>query len=290
MDGFMASAATGVMSSLLAKLGELLGEDYKMQRGMRREIAFLKDELSSMNALLERLADSETLDPQTKEWRDQVREMSYDIEDCIDDYMRQLQNEPQGHSGITGFFFGYVQKVKDLVTCHEIAEQNQELKAPIVEAGHRRKRYKIDETVNFGGVNVIPVDRRLPALYAELGGLVGINAPRDEVIKLVDDGAQGVKVVSIVGCGGLGKTTVANQVYKNIAKKFDCQAFVSLSQNPDMVIIFRSTLSQVKKDECHSTSSCDKELLISELRDFLKDKRYLKFIYTSLEYCLTLFV
>ncbi|CAD6340712.1 unnamed protein product [Miscanthus lutarioriparius] len=274
MDGFMASAATGVMSSLLAKLGELLGEDYKMQRGMRREIAFLKDELSSMNALLERLADSETLDPQTKEWRDQVREMSYDIEDCIDDYMRQLQNEPQRHSGITGFFFGYVQKVKDLVTCHEIAEQNQELKAPIVEAGHRRKRYKIDETVNFGGVNVIPVDRRLPALYAELGGLVGINAPRDEVIKLVDDGAQGVKVVSIVGCGGLGKTTVANQVYKNIAKKFDCQAFVSLSQNPDMVIIFRSTLSQVKKDECHSTSSCDKELLISELRDFLKDKRY----------------
>jgi len=73
MDRFMASAATGVMSSLLAKLGELLGEDYKMQRGMRREIAFLKDELSSMNVLLERLADSETLDPQTKEWRDQVR-------------------------------------------------------------------------------------------------------------------------------------------------------------------------------------------------------------------------
>ena len=93
-----------------------------------------------------------------------------------------------------------------------------------------------------------------------------------------------------MGCGGLGKTTVANQVYKNIAEKFDCQAFVSLSQNPDMVIIFLSILSQVKKDEGDSTSSRDKELLISELRDFLKDKRYLKFIYTSLEYCLTLFV
>ncbi|XP_021316917.1 putative disease resistance RPP13-like protein 2 isoform X2 [Sorghum bicolor] len=273
MDGFMASAATGAMSSLLAKLAELLGEDYNMQRGMRREIAFLKDELSSMNTLLERLADSEMLDLQTKEWRDQVREMSYDIEDCVDDYMRQLQNEPQRHSGVVGFFFGYVQKVKDLITRHEIAEQIQELKARIVEVGHRRKRYKIDDTVNFGGTNVIPVDRRLPALYAELGGLVGISVPRDEVIKLVDDGAQGVKVVSIVGCGGLGKTTIANQVYINIAEKFDCQAFVSLTQNPDMVIIFQSILTQVKKDECDSTSSCDKELLISELRDFLKDKR-----------------
>ncbi|CAD6253043.1 unnamed protein product [Miscanthus lutarioriparius] len=160
MDGFMASAATGVMSSILTHLGELLGEDYKMQRGMRREIAFLKDELLT----------KETLDPQTKDCRMRHR-----------------------HSGVTGFFFGYVQKVKDLVTRHEIAEQIQELKARIVEAGHRRKRYKIDDTVNFGGVNVIPVDRRLPALYAELGRLVGICVPRDEVIKLVDDGVQGVK-------------------------------------------------------------------------------------------------
>ncbi|CAL4991153.1 unnamed protein product [Urochloa decumbens] len=275
MDGIMASAATGVMSSLLAKLADLLREDYQMQKGVRREIAFLKDELSSMNALLERLADMEVLDPQTREWRNQVREMTYDIEDCVDDYMRQLRNEPQRPSGVVGFFLGYVQKVKELVTRHEMAEQIQELRDRIVEAGHRRKRYKIDDAVSSGGMNVVPVDRRLPALYAEFGGLVGISVPRDEVIKLVGDGEQGMKVVSIVGCGGLGKTTVANQVYRNIADQFDCHAFVSLSQNPDMVIIFRSILSQVKKNEYDTTSSCDQEDLIRELRDFLRDKRYL---------------
>jgi hypothetical protein len=276
MDGIMASAATGVMSSLLAKLADLLREDYQMQKGMRREIAFLQDELSSMNALLERLADMEVLDLQTREWRNQVREMSYDIEDCVDDYMRQLRNGPQRPSGIRGFFMGYVQRVKDLVTRHEIAEQIQELRDRIVEAGHRRKRYKIDDAINSASINVVPVDGRLPALYAELGGLVGIDVPIDEVIKLLSDGDQGMKVLSIVGCGGLGKTTVVNQVYQKIAEQFDYQAFVSLSQNPDMVMIFQSILSQVKKDECDSTSSSDKELLISELRDFLKDKRYLK--------------
>ncbi|CAN6381860.1 unnamed protein product [Urochloa humidicola] len=274
MDGIMASAATGVMSSLLAKLAELLGEDYQMQKGMKREIAFLKDELSSMNALLEKLADMEVLDPQTREWRNEVREMTYDIEDCVDDYMRQLRSGPQRPSGVMGFFLGYVQKVKELVTHHEIAEQIQELKDRIVEAGHRRKGYKIDDAVKSANINVVPVDRRLPALYAELGGLVGINVPVDEVIKLLGDGEQGMKVVSIVGCGGLGKTTVANQVYRKIAEQFDCQAFVSLSQNPDMVVMFRSMLSQVKKDEWDNTTSSDKELLISELRDFLKDKRY----------------
>ncbi|CAL4979381.1 unnamed protein product [Urochloa decumbens] len=274
MDGIMVSAATGVMSSLLAKLADLLREDYQMHKGMRREIAFLKDELSSMNALLERLADMEALDPQTREWRNQVREMTYDIEDCIDDYMRQLSSGPQRPSGVVGFFLGYVQKVKELVTHHETAEQIQELRDRIVKAGHRRKRYKIDDAVNSSNTSVVPVDRRLPAIYAELGGLVGISVPIDEVIKLLGDGEQGMKVVSIVGCGGLGKTTVANQVYRKIAEQFDCQAFVSLSQNPDMVMMFQSILSQVKKDEWDSTSSSDKELLISELRDFRKDKRY----------------
>ncbi|GJN04971.1 hypothetical protein PR202_ga22556 [Eleusine coracana subsp. coracana] len=201
MEGIMESAATGAMNSILAKLAELLREDYQMQKGMRRDITFLKDELSSMNALLERLADAEALDPQTKEWRNQVREMTYDIEDCIDNYMLQLQHEQQrpGSSGVMGFFLGYVQKVKELVAHHEIADQIQELRARIVEAGHRRKRYKIDAALNSCDPKMILVDRRLPALYAELDGLVGISGPRDEVIKFLVDDEQGMKVVSIVG-------------------------------------------------------------------------------------------
>ncbi|TVU03416.1 hypothetical protein EJB05_51042 [Eragrostis curvula] len=277
MDGIMQSAATGVINSVLAKLAELLRDDYQMHKGMRREITFLKDELSSMNALLERLADIEKpLDPQTREWRNQVREMSYDIEDCVDDYTRQLRLEPQRPSGggVTGFFLGYVQKVKDLVARREVADQIQELRARVVEAGHRRKRYKIDAAVNSCSTEMVSVDRRLPALYANLSGLVGINGPIDELMKLVGGEEQGIKVVSIVGSGGLGKTTLANQVYRKIAKHLDCHAFVSLSQNPDMGMIFRSMLHQFKKDEYDSTSSCDIERLIEELRDFLKDKRY----------------
>ncbi|CAM0873970.1 unnamed protein product [Alopecurus aequalis] len=278
----MASAATGAMSSLLAKLAALLGEDcYRMHSGTRREVAFLRDELSSMNALLERLADAEAdapLDPQTREWRGQVREMTYDIEDCVDDYMDQLRGrdpDRSGGGGVVGFVLGYVQVVREMVSRRGIAEQIQDLKARVVEAGHRRKRYKIDAAVSSSGARVVPVDRRLPALYADLGGLVGVNGPRDELVKLLDDGEERMKVVSVVGTGGLGKTTLANQVYRSIGDRFDCKSFVSLSQNPDIGMIFRTMLSQLKKDDCEITGSGDSEQLINELRDFLQDKRYL---------------
>lgn len=278
----MASAATGAMSSLLAKLAALLGEDcYRMHSGTRREVAFLRDELSSMNALLERLADAEAeapLDPQTREWRGQVRDMTYDIEDCVDDYMDQLRGSGPDRSGsgggVVGFVLGYVQAVREMVSRRGIAEQIQELKARVVEAGHRRKRYKIDDAAVISA-RVVPVDRRLPALYADLRGLVGVNGPREELVRLLDDGEERMKVVSVVGAGGLGKTTLANQVYRSIGDRFDCKSFVSLSQNPDIVMIFQTMLSQLKKDDCELAGSGDTEQLIDELRDFLQDKRYL---------------
>ncbi|KAI5003610.1 hypothetical protein ZWY2020_030770 [Hordeum vulgare] len=84
----MVSALAGVMTSVIGKLTALLREEYAKLKGVHREVEFMKDELSSMNALLQRLAEVDRdLDAQMKEWRDQVREMSYNIEDCIDDFM-----------------------------------------------------------------------------------------------------------------------------------------------------------------------------------------------------------
>ncbi|KAF0918873.1 hypothetical protein E2562_026708 [Oryza meyeriana var. granulata] len=143
MEGIMVSAATGVMNSLISKLTVLLGEEYKVQKGVKKDIAFLKDEMSSMNALLEKLAGVEMLDPQMKEWRNQVREMSYDIEDYIDKYTHCLQHEPDKPSSMKEFFSKSVQRVKNFGARNEIAGQIQELKAHIFEASQSRKRYII---------------------------------------------------------------------------------------------------------------------------------------------------
>jgi predicted methyltransferase len=83
----MVSATVGAMNALLGKLATLMGEEFTNLSNVRKEVKFISDELTSMKDALEGLSYVDELDPQTKRWRDIVREMSYDIEDIIDDFM-----------------------------------------------------------------------------------------------------------------------------------------------------------------------------------------------------------
>jgi len=76
------------------------------------------------------------------------------------------------------------------------------------------------------------------------------------------------KIVSIVGFGGLGKTTLANAVYENLRTQFDCSAFVSVSQTPDIDKILKGMFYQLAKYSTLSTN------VIDELRELLQEKRY----------------
>lgn len=70
--------------------------------------------------------------------------------------------------------------------------------------------------------------------------LVGIDGPRDEVIEMLSMGDQSkLKIVSVFGFGGLGKTTLAKTVYNKAKPGFQCTAFVTVGRNPDMNRVLR---------------------------------------------------
>ncbi|KAI4967091.1 hypothetical protein ZWY2020_031048 [Hordeum vulgare] len=215
-----ASATTGALNPLLGKLSQLLGEEYKKLTGVRKQASFLKDELSAMKALLDKMELMDKLDPSAKDWRDHIREMSYDMENCIDDFIHDIE----GAREKKGFVRKMAQRLKRLGKRHQIASRIEELKLLAVETNARRERYKIDECINSSH-DTVAVDPRIPALYKEAAGLVGIDGPRGELVSMLMDSGEKLKVLSIVGFGGLGKTTLAKQVYDEVGGQFNCKAF-----------------------------------------------------------------
>jgi disease resistance protein RPM1 len=85
------------------------------------------------------------------------------------------------------------------------------------------------------------------------------------------------KIVSVVGVGGLGKTTLVKAVYEKLTGDIHFKAFVPVGQNPDLKKILRDILIDVDKQHYTTVLNLkilDERQLIEELQQFLRDKRY----------------
>ena len=80
-------------------------------------------------------------------------------------------------------------------------------------------------------------------------------------------------MVSVVGMGGLGKTTIAKKVYDHLIgrRHFDCHDWITMSQTCNMVDLVRSMIKQfceVRKEfPPNGIYSIHKMLIISKTRE-----------------------
>nr|ADM65809.1 leaf rust resistance protein Lr10 [Triticum dicoccoides]ADM65810.1 leaf rust resistance protein Lr10 [Triticum dicoccoides]ADM65811.1 leaf rust resistance protein Lr10 [Triticum dicoccoides]ADM65812.1 leaf rust resistance protein Lr10 [Triticum dicoccoides]ADM65813.1 leaf rust resistance protein Lr10 [Triticum dicoccoides] len=265
----LVSASTGAMGSLQTKLRTILDDEYKLLRGVGRDIIIIHDVLRAMQSFLLMVADTEEPEQFDKSCANFVRELLYDIEDKIDNSMSLMLHHACPKSGIKK----HMSKFKNLLPVkipYQIAKDIKDIKSQILEVSNRCERYR------FG--DVCPartefVDPRLCTVDTCAADLVGIDGPKYELVKWLRNGEDEQKVVSIVGCAGLGKTTLAKQVYDELRINFEYRAFVSISRSPDMATILKCVLSQFHAQD-YSSDESEIPKLVDQIRDLLQDKRY----------------
>ena len=83
----------GVLEPLIGNLSSvLLLESFDKIKNVHSQIEFLRDELSSMRTTLETMSQSDEQSPQTQVWMNQLRELCYDIEDRMENFMHLGQD------------------------------------------------------------------------------------------------------------------------------------------------------------------------------------------------------
>ncbi|CAO2150548.1 unnamed protein product [Urochloa humidicola] len=270
---------TGAIGSIGPKLLELLKDEYKLQKGLRKQVQFLSDELESIHAGLRKVAEVpwEQLDEQVKIWARHVREASYDMEDVLDTFLMRVEGNGSPKKGklkrALQKMGGLFNKAK---ARHDIAGAIEDIKTQLQEVADRRSRCKVDEIVSKPVEKASTVDPRLGAVLKEVTQLIGINKPRDDIISMLQVDENIMKMVSIVGVGGLGKTTLAKASYDKLQSLYECTAFVWVGRNPDFVKVFKDILfclDETKYKDIHNTGR-GVDMLIRELHQFLQNKRY----------------
>lgn len=111
--------------------------------------------------------------------------------------------------------------------------------------------------------------------------LVGVDGPRDRLSKLLlqqfHENLDIRMTLSILGAGGLGKTTLAREIFCKIQPYFDCVAWVSMSPPyRGARNILEDILHQLDLDGVQ-----DKQYITRAIRESLEHKRYLR---SSLSY------
>nr|BAK04084.1 predicted protein [Hordeum vulgare subsp. vulgare] len=274
--------AMGAIGPLLPKLGELLMGELTMEKKVRKGIESLVTELKLMHAVLSKVAKvpADQLDEGVKIWAGKVKELSYQMEDIVDAFMVRLEDggEPANPKNRVKKIVKKVKKLfkngKDL---RSISGALEEVVGEAKQLAEQRQRYELVHDTGVGS----SIDPRVMALYKDVTELVGIEDTRDELINMLIGGDDWLnhplKTISIVGFGGLGKTTLAKAAYDKIRVHFNCDAFVSVSQNQDVKKVFKNILYELDKHKyAHiRNEEWEERHLIDELIEFLNGKRYL---------------
>jgi len=285
---------TGALGKLPSKLLELLKDEYKLQTGIKDQIRRLSRELSSMHEALDKVAKvpPDQLDKPVLLWTCDVREASYDLEDIIDTFLVRVHGPPKepAEEAILGRF---MKKVVELLSLskikarHEIAGAIDVISKHLEELEKLRQRYKVNVPKPAATTSIDP---RLSALYTKASQLVGIDEQRDKLIQKLTQGDQSMqpnqeetKIVSVVGVGGLGKTTLVRAVYEKLTMNIDItyKAFVPVGRNPDSKKTLQDILIDLDKqrDTPVIIATLDARQLIDKLRELLRAKRYINFLY-----------
>ncbi|XBI56206.1 hypothetical protein VPH35_037847 [Triticum aestivum] len=288
-------ASSNAVKSLVGKLGSLLAQEYTLIQGVRDDIQYINDELASMQAFLNRTKRAGSHDEQRQDWMKQVREVSYDIEDCVDDVNHRLGHEPRGNGKLM-----YIRKKWYFLTTMYvrrcIAAEIGNLKVRAQQVSDRRTRYGVDNLRGSSSEPVVadaPTDRVAPP--PELIGTkqpVGVEDAMNELggwfkaEQRTTQQSTEKRFLAIFGFGGLGKTTLAMELYRRFGDDFDCRASVQASQKFNLLMILRSLVKQFHEqqagaslnDPLEGIEEWGEKDLRKKLVHQLKDKRYLVLI------------
>ncbi|KAK2662630.1 hypothetical protein Ddye_001204 [Dipteronia dyeriana] len=269
--------AESAVMFVLEKLTPFFENELQLLNGSREEVVYAKGELERMKVFL-RIADTlEDTDEEVKVWVKQIREVAHDIEDVVDEFTLLLAHNHG--DGFYGFLHKFSCCIKNIKARYRIAYQIQGINTRIknICQGHQRllRKFCLPEQGNTWN------DRRGDALLLDKSDLVGIDEPKKKLVGWLVEGGSGRKVVSLAGMGGLGKTTLAKQVYDHsqVKKHFVIHAWITVSRSFKMEEILKDMVQQlfqaIRKPAPKGLDGMTIDRLKRMIKFFLQERRYL---------------
>ncbi|KAG6639441.1 hypothetical protein CIPAW_10G100600 [Carya illinoinensis] len=271
----MADPVSGLAASLLQKLGSLVYQEFCLAWGIQSDLQKLESTISDIN--INELLDAEykqASNPMLRNWLGRLKVVLSDAEDVIDEieykvFRKQaIRAYGSTSSKVRHFFSSSMALSSRLKLSHKIKDIRERLDA--INAGKDQFNF----TERHEDVHVMPVWREMTHSGVE-SLVIGRQGDKKKIIEPMMEANKNVNIITIVGIGGLGKTTLAKLVYNDevVVNHFQLKMWVCISTDFKVTELMEKILKSACKGVDKNSSTED--TLQTSLKELLKDKKFL---------------
>ena len=269
----MASAAIDL---LIGRLMTFVEDEVTLMGAARAEVVNIKDELETMKSFFMDVENKGAQGEVEKTWIAKVRDISNDVEDIIDEFTYHT-NKKQSWNKLKQI----LHLLESLWERYLVAKKLQQINVKIKEVPERSQRYRVlDDQKRMNLETNWIKNYAESSLFLKDDDLVGLSDAKQEITEWLLGEESQRTVLSIVGMGGSGKTTLAANIFNSHPVKlhFECCAWVTVSQNYTVEDLLRTMVKEfygaTKKEIPFDLNNFSYRELVEKLIEYLQPKRY----------------
>ncbi|XP_044497145.1 putative disease resistance protein RGA3 [Mangifera indica] len=270
------------LEQLLQITAKKIKEEVRLVGNVENEVKKLRRNLKAIQAVLLNAEEKQVKDEAVRQWLGQLKDTSYDIEDVLDEWNTEimrlqfegdLEHAPAPKQKVPSFFPCSCFGIKQVVLRRDIAQKIKELNEKLDIIARERDAY------NFKEMKSIEAPERVRSTsLVDVTEIYGREFEKNSLVsKLLDERNEkqrDLPVISLVGMGGIGKTTLAQLVYNNdkVMSHFDTKIWVCVSNPFNEVRVAKAIIEGL---ECRTNDFVELESLLKCIRQSITGKKFL---------------
>ncbi|KAL9338593.1 hypothetical protein Peur_067608 [Populus x canadensis] len=277
--------ADALVSVVLEQLSSIIIQEVQREVrlvvGVENEVKKLTSNFQAIQAVFADAEERQLKDQLVKHWLDQLKDVSYDMDDVLDEWGTEIaksQSKVKEHPRkntrkVCSFMIFSCFRFREVGLRRDIALKIKELNERIdgIAIEKNRFHFKSSEVV------IKQHDHRKTVSFIDAAEVKGRETDKGRVRNmLLTESSQGpaLRTISLVGMGGIGKTTLAQLVYNDheVETHFDKRIWVCVSDPFDETKIAKAILEALKGS---ASDLIELQTLLENIQPLIRGKKFL---------------